>query len=111
MNEPTPLALTDSTIQDLGNLLRDSLQNIVEGATQDLDMYSQGIAQDLAEAITLPESEKRDALIKELKGQAVGILEINRLRVSDEGRKAVQSIIEAIATTGALIIRKALISI
>lgn len=78
--------------QRFGTILVQSVQDLVEGAEEDLRTFGLAIARNTVLAIVSRDEE----WLSELRGQAQGLLEINRIRVSNESRELVLRILESL---------------
>jgi len=64
----------------LKEVVEDNLRGLLEGTQEDLALYAEKIATDVTLATSVPDDERRNALLRELLGQVQAIAEINRLR-------------------------------
>lgn len=84
---------SDKIVQGLKDLLVEKAQHLLEGATADVQIYFAEIARNAGQIATIP-PERQAAAIEELKGQAVNLLEINRLRVVNAQHETLNTVIE-----------------
>lgn len=72
----------DTLKNALGESLAASLKNLITGAAEDLQNFGIAIAQDMILAVQEPDDDRRNAVLTELKAQAVNVAEVNRIRLN-----------------------------
>lgn len=99
----------DGTIEALSSSIRESLQDLVEGAQADIINFTDKIAIDSVNALTITDPERRERVLKELGDQVMMVGELNRIRAVNAGWDTVARVIRvaqrtALALLGAAIV-------
>lgn len=90
-----------ATINDIfEDTLKTMLENLVDGAREDVEQYAHAIAQDAAAVITEPSAAKRLELRSELVGQLRALGEVHRIEASNEAWDAFERILTGTINIG-----------
>lgn len=74
---------------ELSQLLRDELSKVVSGAKADLDAFTAQITEDMVRALR----EGKQGMTQELRGQALALVEIHRLRVANSADDIIERVL------------------
>lgn len=96
-------------VNELSASIRESLQDLVEGAQQDIINFTDKIATDSVNALSITDPERRERVLKELGDQVMMVGELNRIRAVNAGWDTVARVIRvaqrtALALLGAAIV-------
>lgn len=94
--------------EDLLNILREAVENLIEGAQEDFENYLRDITAELVVAIRSGDKKMTD----ELKAQVKALGEINRLRAVNGQWQAVEQVFTvAMGVLGQIVGRMALVMV
>lgn len=91
---------TQKLREEVEAILEEGLQDVVEGATEDIRRYAQTISQDLTRAGMIPDPKTRNAVVNELLAQSRLLAEMNRLRAVNEAWDSVDRIVATAVKVG-----------
>lgn len=106
---PDVTIAVEQATDELSQILQEGLQFLLEGATADIISFTDRMAHDLAEAMTLP-VERREEVLAEIQAQVGVIAEHNRVRAVNQGWGAVQRVLLVVQRTVAATLAAAVVA-
>ena len=83
---------------DVTGILEEQARDLLSGAAGDVKNYVVAIATDMTRALALP-SERREALLRELRAQLRLLGEINRIRAEQQAWETFERIVTVVGQT------------